>query len=51
MTAALATFSEAVRNAIDETAAFGDADTPDVFTEIWRGVDSAAWLVESHREP
>jgi starvation-inducible DNA-binding protein len=51
VTAALATFSEAVRNAIDETAAFGDADTSDVFTEISRGVDQQLWLVESHREP
>ena len=51
VTAALATFSEAVRNAIDETTAFGDADTSDVFTEIPRGVDQQLWLVESHREP
>jgi starvation-inducible DNA-binding protein len=49
--AALATFGESVRNAIDETASFGDADTSDVFTEISRGVDQQLWLVESHREP
>ncbi len=51
VTAALATFGESVRNAIDETASFGDADTSDVFTEISRGVDQQLWLVESHREP
>jgi starvation-inducible DNA-binding protein len=51
VTAALASFGESVRNAIDETAGFGDADTSDVFTEISRGVDQQLWLVESHRQP
>jgi starvation-inducible DNA-binding protein len=51
VTTALATFGESVRNAIDETASFGDADTSDVFTEISRGVDQQLWLVESHRQP
>jgi starvation-inducible DNA-binding protein len=51
VTAALATFGESVRNAIDEMASSGDADTSDVFTEISRGVDQQLWLVESHREP
>jgi starvation-inducible DNA-binding protein len=51
VTAALASFGESVRNAIDETASFGDADTSDVFTEISRGVDQQLWLVESHRQP
>ena len=51
VTAALAAFGESVRNAIDETAAFGDADTSDAFTEVSRGVDQQLWLVESHREP
>ncbi len=48
VTAALATFGEAARKAIDEASAFGDADTSDVFTEISRGVDYQLWLVESH---
>src|ERR1700731_444993 len=48
---ALATFGESVRNAIDETASDGDADTSDVFTEISRGIDQQLWLVESHRQP
>ena len=51
VTAALSAFGESVRNAIDETASFGDADTSDVFTEISRGVDQQLWLVESHRQP
>src|SRR5882762_8168386 len=51
VTAALATFGESARNAIDETASFGDADTSDAFTEISRGVDQQLWLVESHRQP
>jgi starvation-inducible DNA-binding protein len=51
VTTALATFGESVRNATDETASFGNADTSDVFTEISRGVDQQLWLVESHRQP
>ena len=51
VTGALATFGESVRNAIDETASDGDADTSDVFTEISRGIDQQLWLVESHRQP
>jgi len=51
VTAALATFGESARNAIDERATFGDADTSDVFTEISRGVDQQLWLVKSHRQP
>jgi starvation-inducible DNA-binding protein len=47
----LATFGESVRNAIDETASDGDADTSDVFTEISRGIDQQLWLVEAHRQP
>jgi starvation-inducible DNA-binding protein len=51
VTAALATFGESARNAIDETASFGDADTSDVFTEISRGTDQQLWLVDAHRQP
>ena len=47
VTAALAAFGDAVRKAIDEAAAFGDADTSDVFTQVSRGVDYQLWLVES----
>jgi starvation-inducible DNA-binding protein len=51
VTAALAAFGESARKAIDEAAAFGDADTSDVFTEISRGIDYQLWLVESHLNP
>ena len=51
VTAALATFGESARSAIDEATSFGDADTSDVFTEISRGTDQQLWLVESHRQP
>src|SRR5260370_12025824 len=48
VTMALAGFGDSARKAIDETAAFTDQDTSDVFTEISRGVDHQLWLVESH---
>jgi starvation-inducible DNA-binding protein len=49
VTAALATFGESVRGAIDESDEFGDIDTSDLFTEVSRGIDYQLWLVESHR--
>ena len=49
VTAALATFGESVRGAIDESDQFGDIDTSDLFTEVSRGIDYQLWLVESHR--
>jgi starvation-inducible DNA-binding protein len=49
VTAALASFGESVRNAIDESDEFGDLDTADEFTEVSRGIDQQLWLVESHR--
>jgi starvation-inducible DNA-binding protein len=48
VTAALAAFGDSAWKAIDESAAFGDQDTSDVFTEISRDVDHQLWLVESH---
>jgi len=48
LSTALAAFGTAVREAIDEAAQFGDADTADVFTEISRETDKQLWLVESH---
>ena len=48
LSTALAAFGTAVREAIDEAARFGDADTADVFTEISRETDKQVWLVESH---
>ena len=39
VTAALASFGESARNAIDESDQFGDIDTSDLFTEVSRGID------------
>jgi len=48
LSTSLAAFGRAVREAIDEAAQFGDADTADVFTEISRETDKQLWLVEAH---
>lgn len=45
---ALAGLGKLVRDAIDQTAELGDADTSDLFTEVSRGVDKHLWLVEAH---
>jgi starvation-inducible DNA-binding protein len=45
---ALALFGKSVREAIDAAAAFGDADTADLFTEISRETDKQLWFVEAH---
>jgi starvation-inducible DNA-binding protein len=47
----LAAFGQSVREAIGQSATFGDADTADLFTEISRGVDQQLWFVESHAMP
>jgi starvation-inducible DNA-binding protein len=51
LSAALAAFGQSARQAIDEAAADGDADTSDLFTEISRGIDHQLWFVESHLTP
>jgi starvation-inducible DNA-binding protein len=51
LTLALAAFGTVVRDAVDEAAGWGDADTADVFTEISRAVDKALWMVEAHHPP
>ncbi len=48
---ALAAFGQSVREAIDQSAAIGDADTADLFTEISRDADHQLWFVESHVAP
>ncbi|HTZ77016.1 MAG TPA: DNA starvation/stationary phase protection protein Dps [Stellaceae bacterium] len=48
LSGALAAFGTSVRKAIDEAAAFGDADTADVFTEVSREVDKQLWFLEAH---
>lgn len=45
---ALAAFEQSVREAIDTTAAAGDAETSDIFTEIGRAVSKQLWFVDSH---
>jgi starvation-inducible DNA-binding protein len=47
----LTAFGQSVREAIGQSAAMGDADTADLFTEISRGVDHQLWFVESHSAP
>jgi len=47
---ALSTFGREARMTIDETAAFDDADTADIFTEISRGIDKWLWFVEAHTQ-
>ena len=49
--ATLAAFGQSTRQAIGQSAAIGDADTADLFTEISRGVDHQLWFVESHAAP
>jgi starvation-inducible DNA-binding protein len=45
---ALSTFGREARISIDETNAFDDADSADMFTEISRGIDKWLWFVEAH---
>jgi starvation-inducible DNA-binding protein len=45
---ALGQFGAATRRDIDAAAAFGDADTADVFTQVSRTVDKQLWFVEAH---
>jgi starvation-inducible DNA-binding protein len=47
---ALSTFGADARKTIDEAAAFGDADTADIFTEVSRGIDKWLWFVEAHSQ-
>jgi starvation-inducible DNA-binding protein len=51
VSAALAAFGQAVRDAALLVAENGDADTADLLTQISRGVDRQLWLVESHNHP
>jgi starvation-inducible DNA-binding protein len=47
----LAAVGQSVREASTKCAAFGDADTADLFTEMSRGIDQQLWFVESHVAP
>ena len=44
----VADFAAKIRSASDATAAWGDATTADVFTQISREVDKDLWLLEAH---
>lgn len=48
LSSALAAFGASVRQAIDESAGFGDADTADRFTEASRETDKQLWFLEAH---
>jgi starvation-inducible DNA-binding protein len=48
LTARYAALAKTSRAAIDSSAAFGDADTADVFTEVSCGLDTHLWMLESH---
>ena len=47
---ALSTFGREARMSIDETNAFGDGDTADLFTEISRGIAKWFWFVEARTQ-
>lgn len=51
VSAALAAFGQALREAVGHLAVLGDSDTADLLTEISRGVDRQLWFVESHLAP
>jgi starvation-inducible DNA-binding protein len=50
MSRSLAAFGSVARDAIDQAAGWGDADTSDVFTELSRELDKTLWMVEAHVE-
>ncbi|NJK37540.1 MAG: DNA starvation/stationary phase protection protein Dps [Oscillatoriales cyanobacterium RM2_1_1] len=43
-----AAYGSHVREAIDQTGQWGDADTADLYTEISRTVDMRLWFLEAH---
>lgn len=48
LSASLAAFGKAAREAIDQAGIIGDADTADLFTQISRETDKQLWLLEAH---
>jgi starvation-inducible DNA-binding protein len=49
VTDALASFSDSLHDAIDQSEALGDQDTSELFTEVSRGIDYELWFVQSHQ--
>ncbi|PSN17450.1 DNA starvation/stationary phase protection protein Dps [filamentous cyanobacterium CCP5] len=43
-----AAYAKHVREAIDQTDDWGDADTADLYTEISRTIDKRLWFLEAH---
>lgn len=48
LSASLAAFGKAVREAIQAAETLGDADTADLFTQISRETDKQLWFLEAH---
>lgn len=48
LASSLASYEKLARAAISTSAELNDADTADIFTEIFRGVDKWLWMVEVH---
>jgi starvation-inducible DNA-binding protein len=48
LSTALADFGRKVRQGIDQTSQWGDADTADLLTGISRDVDKYLWFLEAH---
>jgi starvation-inducible DNA-binding protein len=42
--------ANSIREAIDQSAEAGDANTADIFTEVSRGLDKALWFLEAHMQ-
>ena len=51
VSATLAAFGQAIRDAASTSTTQGDTTTADLYTEISRGIDLQLWFVESHRVP
>ena len=48
LSSAVASFGAKVRQASDEAARTGDADSADLFTEVSRRIDKDLWFLEAH---
>ncbi|HLO48826.1 MAG TPA: DNA starvation/stationary phase protection protein Dps [Kamptonema sp.] len=46
-----APYGKLLRDAIDKTGEWGDADTADLYTEVSRAIDKRLWFLEAHLQP